>query len=310
MNKFFTVLVLTAAALAFPDTIMLKTGVAVEGDIIGKSETILKVYSEIFHRAIVIEKEQIDHVIIDGKQVTFEELKLKSASYNPKFRVSPRRGRRPKPKKPKVVLFEKDIFDQTRRENADSAIQGSRKMNLFFNAPSRWGSVGFGYFYAVDMVPQDKDKFREFNFIYKGGPMDLHCLDVQVRRNFRGGVGSLIIDLGYGRKILRTDAFGNVVEAAIMRYVSARYSLCWNKWLFAPGVFAGIMFNKAGVIHYPGSGDSMQVSLTFDDRTLRPLVGLDFNLYDVVTAAAHLDLIGIREKKYYLSLAFMMPFLQ
>jgi hypothetical protein len=303
----------------FGDKINLINGVTVEGDIIGKSDVLLKVYLEKFHRAIVIERDKIESIEIDGKLLSFDQLKLKKEDYNPKFKISPRRRKKkaPPPKKEKIDL--RSMFEEAHKENVDLKIQFLKQLNLFFNAPARWGSVGFGYFKAFDVVSSDDSKFREYDFTYQGHPFEVRCLNAQIRRNFRKGIGTLIVDFGYGKKVLDSEASGLIKEAAIMRFVSVNYSFCNNRWLLSPGLSFGLMLNKSGIIRFGAksrtaavdtSAKLPNINYAIYDNTFRPLLGLDFNLYDVVALNISLDIWRAGDLRYFGNLIFLMPFLQ
>jgi hypothetical protein len=307
---------LVSAVLA--DRVVLKTGTELEGAILGKSDVILKIFSEQFQRSIVIEKEAVDYIEYDGKRFTFDEFALKSGNYNPKFKVAPRR---PKPvikAKPDSLLTQ-DIFKTLGLEGMDSMVTERRALNLFFNAPLRWGSVGFGYLEARRLESEDGEKFHEYDFKFRNEPFSMRCLNAQVRRNFmsnRGTLGSLVLDVGYGKKTLDADIFGGVLEAAIMRYLSVRYVYCRHEWLLSPGLSAGAMILKAGVIRYSARSlvnhaeSARQVDLSFYRSIIRPLLGADLNFYDVVSVNASLDVLKLPKPPIYINLAFLMPFVQ
>ena len=298
--------------IIFAEKIVLKTGTSVEGEIIGKSDVIIKIYIEEFHRPVAIEKENIEYIeTSDGKHLSFDELQLKKKDFNPAFRVSPKIIRPIKANENKK-LFESDIFEQSRRENADSsAMKKSRILNLFFNAPARWGGLGIGYSYMPGLRA-DVNRLKEFGFVYNGHEFDLRCLNAQIRRNLENGIGTIILDIGYGKKTFTGYDPGAIYEFASMRYVSIRYSLCKNHWLLSPGVSAGLMLQKAGVTHHPALDDTVNavVDVSLDGHYIRPLLGFDFNFYDVITAQINLDLWDVRRGGYFVGLAFLMPFLQ
>jgi hypothetical protein len=209
-----------------------------------------------------------------------------------------------------------DVFETARRENEDSTIKDIKKLNLLSNAPARWGSCGIGYYEVFNLDSDNPAKFKEYDFVYHGQPLDIRCLDAQIRRNFTSGRGTLLMDLGYGKRILQSDSLGSVVEAAMVRFVAVRYVLCMNRWLLSPGLSVGAMFLKAGVIRYTArrtDGTSMQdiqADLEMYDHTLRPLLGIDLNFYDVVAANVSMDLLATGNGRFHASLAFLMPFLQ
>ncbi|MFH0921147.1 MAG: hypothetical protein V1913_12390 [Fibrobacterota bacterium] len=309
-------LMLCLSAVLFADSVILKTGVVVEGDILGKSDAILKVYVAQFQRAIAIERDKIDRVVMSDDTLTFEQIFLKQRDFNPKFRLGPPRER-VRPSAPIDTTQPKvDVFENARRENAESTVQASRGLNRLFNAPARWGSCGIGYLQMTNLDAETPEKFREYDFNYRGRGMDLRCLDAQVRRNFSNGIGTLLIDIGYGKRNLESDSFGMARESAMMRYVAVRYVFCANRWLFSPGLSAGAMFVKSGVIRYAArrtdgtSTQDVQVDMEIHDRSLRPLVGLDLNFYDVIAANVSVDLLRFGGGRYCAGLAFLLPFLQ
>jgi len=313
VQRFFLFFFLVSAVLA--DRVVLKSGTEVEGAILGKSDVILKVFSEQFQRSIVIEKEAVDYIEYDGKRFTFDEFKLKSGNYNPKFRVAPKRPRPVTRAKPDSLLTQ-DIFKALGLEGMDSMITQRRALNLFFNAPVRWGSVGFGYLEARGLKSEDGAKFREYDFRFRNEPFSMRCLNAQVRRNFMRGTGSLVLDVGYGRENIDADLFGVVREAAIMRYLAVRYVYCRHEWLLSPGLSAGAMILKAGVIRYSARSlvnpveSARQVDLSFYQSAFRPLLGADLNFYDVVSLNASLDVLKLPRPPLYINLAFLMPFVQ
>lgn len=302
-------------AIAVPDTVYLKNGTTVDGEIIGKSDIILKIFLVRFQRAVVVEKSQVDSVERDGEIYTFDNLTLKSAQFNPRFRVAPKRIREAVRERPDPI-FAEDIFKTLDLQNTDSLVTARKAMNLFFNAPSRWGSVGFGFLYASDLKPDDPGKFDGYDFAFNRRHFGLRCLNAQIRRNFPGGWGTVIVDVGYGKNDIETAEFGEVKEAAVMRYFTARYVFCRNQWLLSPGLSGGFSVMKAGIIRYDamekGDPDSTrrQVDLSLYRTSFRPLVGIDLNFYDVVSASLSADLLRLPEMGLYFSLAFLMPFVQ
>jgi len=315
MRALALMLWLPAAVLC--ETVLLRTGVSVEGEILGKSDAILKVYVSEFQRAITIERDKIERIVAGDDTLTFDQFLMKQErAFNPRFRPVPRRERASRVVPVDTSTLKTDLFEIARRENVDSVVQDNRRLNLLFNAPARWGSFGMGYFQIFHLRADDPRKFSDYGFAYNGEALDVRCLDAQIRRNFRGGLGSIVVDLGYGKHLIRSDATGGGKEAAMVRYMAVRYVLCKSRWLFSPGLSAGAMLARAGVIRYaaPSATDSTvtlpAVDLSLYDHSLRPLIGLDLNFYDVVAANLSLDLLRFGGGRFCASLAFLLPFLQ
>ncbi len=287
------------------DTVVLITGSTVEGEIISKSDVILKIFSKEFNRAIVIEADKINYIVYNGQQVSFDEFQLRGSVYNTRFKVTP--GEIKNAAAVRKKLFTQDVFEQARLDNADSA-RDVRDQNLFFNAPARWGSVGFGYFFGTHIRPASISSLGTYGFSYAGEPFDMRCIALQMRRNLRKQVGTLVIEFVYGREIFsRNDSTLAVDELAIMHALSAKYVFCKNNWLLSPGIYAGLALSQSSLIKYGGEGErNFEVPLL--GKSILPLVGLDLNFYDVVSCSAGFDLFDL--SRTYIAILFLMPFLQ
>lgn len=293
------------------DRVYLSSGEIVDGDIIGKSEVIIKIYNEAFHRAMMIEKEMIDSIEMEGRIYTFATLDLNRNAYNPKFKVSPR-VRRSEPEVKPQAVFEKDLFAEAQNANRDTSTAGARRMNLFFNAPLRLGSIGIGY-YQFPGLHDAPDWYRPLGYLYSGAEFSVRCINFQLRKNMRKLPATLVLDAGYGKKSLFED--GGVEEYATYRYLSGRYVFCNHRWLFAPGLYAGFLLQAASIfrVNYrPDSSSSSRIILeeAMALPPLRPLLGLDFNLYDVVTVLAGFDPLRFSGRRITLALSCQMPFVQ
>jgi len=305
---------LLSVGLIGADTVVLKNGTRVEGDVISKSEVILKVFSPQFQRSIVIEKKEIDYVEIEGQRVVFDSLFMEKQTYNPKFKVPPKRVRQAIRERPDSI-FTQDIF-KTLDIRDDSSIAQKKANNLFFNAPARLGSMGLGFVLANGLTWDNGAAFSEYDFGYQGQRFGIKCLNAQIRRNILNYHSTVVIDVGYGKKDMQDDSLGQTVEFGILQYFSARYVYCMNQWLLSPGLSAGFSILKAGVERYGAkniqhpSASSMTVDRSLYKNMFRPTVGLDLNFYDVVTANLSMDLFTLPHPASYLNLAFLIPFLQ
>jgi len=300
-------LILCCFGTLLADTVILNSGVEVEGDIIGKSDVIIKIHSTEFNRVIVLEKAQISIIEVDGKQSTFEDFLLTPLVHNPTYKLSPKRKIKQRLRK-KTKLFRTDVFEDARRENIDSSFAEKKAMNLFYNSPARWGSLGFGYFYTYNLASGNPKKFREFGFSYDGKAQNFRLVNAQIRRNLRTGVGTVIIDFGYGKKTLLLNSRGEQLETAILRFAALKYSWCPNRWLFSPGIQGGLMFVRAGVIRYGDGGNELNTNLSIYDHGVLPIIGVDLNFYDLIDANISWDFYEF--SRFYLNLVFLMPFLQ
>lgn len=297
----FTVLVLTI--FTYADRVFVKNGTIAEGDIIAKSPAIVKIFIEAYQRPIAIEKEYIDSVEYKGRFYTFEKLQLEEKTdYNPAYKVTPV-VRKVNPRATHE-LFAKDPFESARKSNYNS---DSRKQNLLFNAPSRWGSAGMGYALSTQLSSTGGSGFN-----YDGSQFEIRSLLLSMRYNLgrKSKIpGSIVAEFGYGKSHL--DTTGVYPEIAVMRHLSFRYVFCNPKWLLSPGVSLGVLLRNGAVTKSVPS-DSLS-SVVFQDRVFKgssaqPFIGADFNIYDVIALHVSYPFFAGNTNALYSSLLFLIPF--
>ncbi|MBL8028558.1 MAG: hypothetical protein JNL74_19190 [Fibrobacteres bacterium] len=285
------------------DAVYVKNGTVVQGDIIAKSTAIVKIFVESYQRPIAIEKSFVDSIEYRGKIYTFETLTLEEKTdYNPAFKVSPI-VRKVNPRA-RHELFAKDPFEAARKNNVDL---DSRKQNLLFNAPVRWGSAGMGYSLSNHMSGPGGNGFN-----YGGEPFDIRSIALAMRYNLgrKAAIpGTIAVEFGYGKAHVDTQT--QSPEVAIMSHVSFRYIFCNPKWLLSPGISAGILMQNGSLIRTapdPSLVEGKIVEMDFDGSSVMLFVGFDLNLYDVIAFHVSHPFFSGDKDRLYASLMFLIPF--
>ncbi len=296
-----------SVAGAHADKIFLTNGTVLEGDIIGKSEFIVKIFVNMYLRPIAIEKNFVDSIEFGGKVFLFDSLKLNTGTdYNPSFRVTPVVSKM-RPRVRSHIGADSTIISEVKREvNKDA-----RRQNLLFNAPVRWGSAGMGYSISEGIHSRGGD-----GFLYDGTDFSVRSILFSLRYNFGHSakvIGSIVSEFGYGKTHL--NSIGKYPEIAVMRHLSFRYVFCNPRWLIAPGLSAGVRFQR-GVVSKVVPLDSLTSGIEefvadrpFASSTLLPFVGADINVYDAL--AFHASISPMSKGKsniIYASLLFLIPF--
>jgi hypothetical protein len=298
-----SILILLLTIFPYADRVFVKNGTILEGDIIAKSSAIIKIFIDVYQRPIAIEKNYIDSIDYKGRIFTFEQLQLEEKTdYNPAFKVSPIVRK----VNPRAVqeLFASDPFETARKNNYNS---DSRKQNLLFNAPSRWGSAGMGYALSTKLSSTGGGEFN-----YNGRFFEIRSLLLSMRYNLGRKAkmpGTIVAEFGYGKAHL--DTVGLYPEIAIMRHLSFRYVLCNPKWLLSPGVSIGVLLRN-GSITKSVPQDLLSVVVfqdrTFKDSSAQPFIGADLNIYDVMALHISYPFFAGNSNGLYSSLLFLIPF--